>query len=77
LSAGCRVLASDNVGAASNEHLAMRIRSLEDSDELWASSLLELSEVTGNIEGSFSNWKDVAQRYLSDVYAVTLKSVVN
>lgn len=76
LSAGCRVLASDNVGAASNEHLAMRIRSLEDSDELWASSLLELSEVTGNIEGSFANWKDVAQRYLSDVYAATLISVV-
>ena len=37
LSAGCRVLVSDNVGAALSKHLAMRIRSLEDSDELWAS----------------------------------------
>jgi len=72
LSAGCRVLASDNVGAAASKHLAMRVRSLEDSDELWVSSLLELFEVVGDIRGSFSSWKDVARRYVSEVYAVII-----
>lgn len=77
LSAGCRVLASDNVGAALNKHFAMRIRSLDDSDELWASSLEELCEVAGDVGTSFPVWEDVAQRYMAEVYGVRLGGILS
>ena len=70
LSAGCRVLASDNLGAAAINHRAITIRSLDDADEVWASSLLKLSGIVGDIQGSFPSWKDVAKRYLFEVYGV-------
>lgn len=72
LASGCRVMASENVGATAFKHPAMYTRLLSDSDELWASSLIELLRLVGDVQASFPSWADVARRYISEAYTVKL-----
>lgn len=68
LAAGCRVLMSDNVGAASISHECVFIKSLECSDEEWGQALMALVSLTDVEPFRFQTWKEVAARYLDEVY---------
>ena len=68
LVSGCRVLMSDNVGAASISHECAAVRSLECSDEEWGRALLALVSLRDVAPFRFQTWTEVATRYLDEVY---------
>lgn len=72
LAAGCRVIASENVGATSFVHPAMGVRYLDETDNMWALSLIELLGFSGDTGAAFPSWADVAGRYLSEAYSAKL-----
>jgi UDP-glucose:(heptosyl)LPS alpha-1,3-glucosyltransferase len=68
LVSGCRVMMSDNVGAGSIDHKCAVVKSLECSDEEWCQSFTELISITDDRPFRFQSWRDVACRYLDEVY---------
>ena len=70
LVSGCRVLMSDNVGAASISHECATVKSLACSDEEWGQALTALVSLTDVEPFKFQTWKEVAARYLDEVYRV-------
>ena len=68
LVSGCRVLMSDNVGAASISHKCAAVKSLRCSDEEWGQALIALVSLTDIEPFRFQTWKEVARRYLDEVY---------
>jgi len=70
LVSGCRVLMSDNVGAASISHECAKVQPLACSDEEWGQALMALVSLTDVLPFKFQTWKEVAERYLDEVYRV-------
>ena len=70
LVSGCRVLMSDNVGAASISHECATVKSLACSDEEWVQALTALVGLKDVEPFKFQTWKEVAARYLDEVYRV-------
>ena len=70
LAAGCRVLMSDNVGAASISHECAIVKSLDCSDEAWGLALIALVCLKDVEPFRFQTWKEVARRYLDEIYHV-------
>ena len=70
LVSGCRVLMSDNVGAASFSYECATVKSLACSDEEWGQALMALVSLTDVEPFKFQTWKEVAARYLDEVYRV-------
>lgn len=68
LVAGCRVLMSDNVGAASISHECAIVVSLECSDQEWGQALLALVKLRDVEPFRFHRWSDVAKIYVDRVY---------
>ncbi|MDC1076245.1 glycosyltransferase family 4 protein [Litorivicinus sp.] len=68
LVAGCRVLLSENVGAASINHECAVVMSLECSDQEWGRALLDLVRPRVVQPFKFHRWSDVAKIYLDRVY---------
>ncbi|MDA8665231.1 glycosyltransferase [Litoricolaceae bacterium] len=70
LVSGCRVLMSDNVGAASISHECATVKALACSDEEWGQALMALVGLKDVEPFRFQTWKEVAARYLDEVYRV-------
>ncbi len=68
LVSGCRVLMSDTVGASSISHGSAVAKSLGCSDEEWGQSLMDLAGIADVEPFRFQSWRDVAGRYLDEVY---------
>jgi UDP-glucose:(heptosyl)LPS alpha-1,3-glucosyltransferase len=68
LVAGCRVLMSENVGAASISHECAIVMSLECSDQEWGQALLALVRLRDVELFRFHSWSDVAKSYVDKVY---------
>ena len=70
LVSGCRVLMSDNVGAASISHECATVKSLACSDEEWGQALMALAGLKDVELFKFQTWEEVTARYLDEVYRV-------
>ena len=68
LVAGCRVLMSDKVGASCISHECATVKSLASSDQEWGKALMALVSPKDVEPFKFQTWKEVAKRYLDEVY---------
>jgi UDP-glucose:(heptosyl)LPS alpha-1,3-glucosyltransferase len=73
LLAGCRVLASDQVGAIMLKHPFLESLSLDESVSQWADKLKSLVKQSGKNEYLFKTWSDLASFHIDSVYSHVIK----
>lgn len=69
---GCRVIASENVGATELASHGLLIVKIADPLEIWIKKVRQVIKISGPATVSFPTWAEVADRYIRKVYKTLL-----